>query len=424
MDNPFFSQKETRDILNSVLYVYARTHSDLGYIQGMNEILAPMVYVLYKDWEATTGPLAALGGGARSGPGSADPSPTPELRALRAVAQREYIEHDAYRMLLRVMDVIGPLFNSPESNSNHSSESLGYVEIFGRCNEIQRMLAEKDPELEAALRALGIQPQLYMLRWVRIMFAQVFRLADILVFWDAIFAIGAPYRLVDHICVTLLVLVRDSIIGHELSDALSVLFHYPCAAVPSGLVVSVAVNSFFGGRGSRLFTDDSSLPQPQVAVPQFLVARKESLEKESRVRDSQNAAAAAAAEMDAGGSDRSWQLRSALNRKLGFFKGSSEASEEEALKRKREEERMNESFLAAVKRENTALAQRVHALDEANRLALLRVDRDINILRKCYVLRPEFRAPSKEVADKAELLRKKLTELEAIRELLQKNLSK
>ena len=293
MDNPFFKQKEIRDILNSVLYVYARTHSNLGYIQGMNEILAPMVHVLYKDWETTSKALEKEqsnnnnnNSGNNGSCGLTNASTNAEVRAVQAVAQREYIEHDSYRMFLRLMEIIGPLFNSPEaSNSSNSSSSssnnIGYVEIFGRCYEVQRLLAEKDPELAGQLTKLGIQPQLYMLRWVRIMFAQVFPLSDILVFWDAIFALGPPYRLVDHICVTLLLLVRDSIMGHELSDALSVLFHYPEHTAPAALITSLAVNSYFAGwKHSHVFID-SLLPQPHVAMPQFLVARTAHMQSSS-----------------------------------------------------------------------------------------------------------------------------------------------
>lgn len=408
MDNPFFAQKEIRDILNSVLYVYARTHSDLGYIQGMNEILAPMVYVLYKDWEAVNDTLVKECG--------ADPS-NAELRALSAVVKREYIEHDAYRMFLRLMEVIGPLFNSPDSNSKRSSESIGYVEIFGRCNEIQRMLAEKDPELEERLTTLGIQPQLYMLRWVRIIFAQVFPLTDIIMFWDAIFAVGPPYRLVDHICVTLLILVRDSIVGHELSDALSVLFHYPHSTVPAALIIPIAINSFFSGKNSRMFTNNTSLPPPRVTMPRFLMSYKcECAQKDIE----KNGLQQPAAEMDPTGSDRPWQLRSAINKKLSFFKTISEISEEEILRRKKEEEEQNEAFLQVVKSENEALAQEARALDEVNQLVLMRVDRDISILKKCFILSPGFKPPSLDVAAKASMLRKKLAELEAIKAQLQK----
>lgn len=408
MDNPFFAQKETRDILNSVLYVYARTHSDLGYIQGMNEILAPMVYVLHKDWEATHEALEKEGGANAS---------DPELRSLYTVSKREYIEHDAYRMFVFLMDVIGPLFNSPEANNKRSSESIAYVEVFGRCNDIQRMLSEKDPELEERLRVLNIQPQLYMLRWVRIMFAQVFPLLDLLVFWDAIFAVGPPYRLVDHICVTLLLLVRDSIIGHELSDALSVLFHYPHTTVPSKLIVPVAINSYYAGANSVLFTENTSLPRPHVAVPQFLITRRDKLEEEEKEKRAQQAQMAG---MDPTGSEKSWQLRSAFNRKLGFFRGSNEITEEEAIRRKKEEEQQNEMLLQVVKNEKSDLVQKSRMLNEANQLVLMKLDRDINILKKCYILGPGFKAPSQEVAAKAAMLKKKISELESIRASLQK----
>ena len=45
-DLEFFQAVTVRDILADVLFVYARAHPDLGYRQGMNELLGPIVFVL------------------------------------------------------------------------------------------------------------------------------------------------------------------------------------------------------------------------------------------------------------------------------------------------------------------------------------------------------------------------------------------
>lgn len=138
------------------------------------------------------------------------------------------------------------------------------IEVVAKCREIQGLLAEKDPELERTLRGLGIQPQLYMLRWVRILFSQVFPLDDLLPIWDAIFACGAPFRLVDHFCVAMLTLIRKSIIGCPYSSAMNALFHYPLALFPTSMIVSIALGSMRSG--TRPYYREAYLPPPAAPI--------------------------------------------------------------------------------------------------------------------------------------------------------------
>jgi hypothetical protein len=44
--------------------------------------------------------------------------------------------------------------------------------------------------LTPSAQTLGIEPQLYALRWVRLMFGREFHFADVLTLWDAILAWG------------------------------------------------------------------------------------------------------------------------------------------------------------------------------------------------------------------------------------------
>ena len=52
------------------------------------------------------------------------------------------------------------------------------------------MLRRVDAPLQRRLAELGIEPQLYLLRWLRLLFGREFHLVDSCVLWDAIFAFG------------------------------------------------------------------------------------------------------------------------------------------------------------------------------------------------------------------------------------------
>jgi hypothetical protein len=100
--------------------------------------------------------------------------------------------------------------------------------VVRKCRWLQeQLLAEKDPQLSAYLEALGIEPQLYALRWLRLLLGREFHLEDTLLLWDAMFAYGQRLALLDHLIVAMLVYVRDELLSRDYSDCMRRLFRYP-----------------------------------------------------------------------------------------------------------------------------------------------------------------------------------------------------
>jgi hypothetical protein len=59
------------------------------------------------------------------------------------------------------------------------------------------------------MQVLDIPPQIYGLRWVRVLLNREFSIFDTLVIWDALFADSINLDLIDYLCVALLTYVRD-----------------------------------------------------------------------------------------------------------------------------------------------------------------------------------------------------------------------
>ena len=60
-----------------------------------------------------------------------------------------------------------------------------------KCAHIQdTLLRRADPQLHGVLAEKEVQPQLYLLRWLRLLFGREFHLADSMLVWDALFAYG------------------------------------------------------------------------------------------------------------------------------------------------------------------------------------------------------------------------------------------
>ncbi|XP_055273022.1 TBC1 domain family member 5 isoform X3 [Moschus berezovskii] len=221
----FFQQESVRKILTDVLFCYARENEQLLYKQGMHELLAPIVFTLHCDHQAF---LHA----------SESAQPSEEMKTL---LNPEYLEHDAYAMFSQLMETAEPWFSTFEHDGQKGKETLmapipfarpqdlgPTIAVVTKVNQIQDQLLKKhDIELYMHLNRLEIAPQIYGLRWVRLLFGREFPLQDLLVVWDALFADGLTLTLVDYIFVAMLLFIRDALISSNYQTCLGLLMHYP-----------------------------------------------------------------------------------------------------------------------------------------------------------------------------------------------------
>ncbi|KAK7077786.1 TBC1 domain, member 5, partial [Halocaridina rubra] len=72
------------------------------------------------------------------------------------------------------------------------------------------LLQRHDPSLYTHLSRLEIPPQIYGIRWVRLLFGREFPLQELLMVWDAIFSDCQPtFPLVDFLTVAMLSFIRE-----------------------------------------------------------------------------------------------------------------------------------------------------------------------------------------------------------------------
>lgn len=221
----YFQQESVRQILTDILFCYARENEQLLYKQGMHELLAPLVFVLHCDHQAF---LHA----------SETATPSEEMKAL---LNPEFLEHDAYAMFSQLMDTAEPWFSSFEREIRKGKEEMVTAVPFARpqdlgpslaivskVNRIQDQLLKKyDAELYMHLNRLEIAPQIYGIRWVRLLFGREFPLQDLLVIWDTLFADSVTLDLVDYIFLAMVLYIRDVLIASNYQTCLGLLLHYP-----------------------------------------------------------------------------------------------------------------------------------------------------------------------------------------------------
>lgn len=182
-DNSFFQEPSTQKILLDILFIYSKLHPDIGYRQGMHELLAPIFWVVHCD---------AIESSDSASRGT-------EHDLMLNVLDRQFIEHDAFTIFCAVMQTAKSFYEIGDSTSP-------IVERSRRIHE--EYLGDVDPELANHLQVIEILPQIFLLRWIRLLFGREFSLKDTLSVWDVLFAEDLSLSLVDMTCLAMLLRIR------------------------------------------------------------------------------------------------------------------------------------------------------------------------------------------------------------------------
>ena len=192
-DEPYFRQPSTQALLTDILFVYCKINEDIGYRQGMHEILAPVLWVIENDAlsSSTSGSAGDL---------------------MEEVLSSNYIEHDSFTLFSLIMRTAKSFYElgEPEKSSTSNSASPQVASpIEQRSKRIHEvMLGRLDPELATHLTQIEILPQIFLIRWIRLLFGREFPFEMLLPLWDVLFAEDPDLELIDFVCVAMLLRIR------------------------------------------------------------------------------------------------------------------------------------------------------------------------------------------------------------------------
>ncbi|KAJ9596716.1 hypothetical protein L9F63_012258 [Diploptera punctata] len=219
----------------NILFCYARENPSMCYRQGMHEILAPLLFVLHCDQQALLHTREQV----------------PVSEVISEVLDPTYLEEDAYTIFCRIMGGIESCYrindltptptgyfpaniHSPQGNDGSCRAEN---EVVAQLNWIrENLLAPNDPQLYDHLQQLDIPLPLFGIRWLRLLFGREFPLQDLLVLWDAIFAEGDSFELVNYIVVAMLIAIRCQ----YYTTCMTYLMRYP-GAVDITLIIEYAL---------------------------------------------------------------------------------------------------------------------------------------------------------------------------------------
>jgi TBC1 domain family protein 5 len=154
-DEQFFRKPNTQQILLDILFIFCKLNQDVGYRQGMHELLAPILWVIELDAVNTLG---------QSGP-----DPRVDSIMLETLDSR-YIEHDAFTIFSLLMQSAKSFYELGEPNHRLSTSSgvsnaqNGAAPIVERSKHIHEdLLAQVDPDLASHLTAVEVLPQIFLM---------------------------------------------------------------------------------------------------------------------------------------------------------------------------------------------------------------------------------------------------------------------
>ncbi|KAJ7109299.1 rab-GTPase-TBC domain-containing protein [Mycena epipterygia] len=230
----FFREPEVQLQLTNILFVYSTvTNPSVGYRQGMHELLAPLYYAV--DYDSTEEHAELVN----------DP-------VLQEFSSRTWVAADAWALFEALMRGGSRWYEWQEppaaSRTNHSPFAThvnipaGPVDVkpyitpvVEDCNRIQsNLLRTTDPLLWKHMQAAGIEPQIYGIRWLRLLYTREFDLRSAMKLWDGLFACDPTLELAPWICVAMLIRIRNELIPSDYSGQLTSLLRYPSNPTTDG----------------------------------------------------------------------------------------------------------------------------------------------------------------------------------------------
>ncbi|XP_034292049.1 TBC1 domain family member 13 isoform X2 [Pantherophis guttatus] len=178
------------EVVERILFIYAKLNPGIAYVQGMNEIVGPLYYTF------ATNPNSAW---------------------------KEHAEADTFFCFTNLMSEIRDNFIKSLDDSQCG--------ITYKMEKVYIILKEKDRELYMKLQEQNIKPQFFAFRWLTLLLSQEFLLPDVIRIWDSLFADDSRFDFLLLVCCAMLTLIRDQLLEGDFTVNMRLLQDYPISDV-------------------------------------------------------------------------------------------------------------------------------------------------------------------------------------------------
>ena len=271
-----FHQSKVKSNLCDILFIWSKENSDVGYQQGMNDILAVSFLALYPCYFKNTKKLTK------------DEIIKLSSEQISAIDNAQDIYDffhdedelycDLYYCFTKLMKRgLKELFEAVKG-SNKNLVSYKKYQLFTnqweeeptddlqnplniRCTLIiKEKLKSIDPDLYQHFKKIGLSCTIFLQRWLKCMFDREFELKDIFTLWDAIFCTpdsqnGYGLVFLDYIALSMILRIRKQLLESDQNECFTTLFKYPTIENISELVIfsnnlQIAIEEMLHGKRS------------------------------------------------------------------------------------------------------------------------------------------------------------------------------
>lgn len=203
---PLFHIDRVRSAMRRILYLFAVVHPDSGYVQGMNEILTPLMAVFLSENVAVGSQQRKL-------------EAFLELESLDKVLSEEEVanaEADAYWCFV---ELVSSVFD------NYTAEQPG---MHRSMSQLQTLLSKVDPPLLAHLSREDCHPMQFAFRWVAALMLREFSLPLVVHMWDGLLSQNDGFgSFLVYFAAAMVVNWRDELLAMEFAEIIVLLLHLP-----------------------------------------------------------------------------------------------------------------------------------------------------------------------------------------------------
>ena len=166
------------DIVSRILFIYSKFEPSISYIQGMNEILAPIYYCFSFD-------------------------------GLNDAKTIDDIEADTFWSFYNIMNDLRDLFDK-----NQDKKDIG---INGKVKRLKNMLKIIDNKLYEHLNAKNFDFSLLVFKWISLLFSQDFMMMDLLRIWDYLLCKDDKLENCFYLCLAIILMKKEALMTNKIN---------------------------------------------------------------------------------------------------------------------------------------------------------------------------------------------------------------
>jgi TBC1 domain family protein 5 len=226
-DRDLFCESSIKEIENNILYLFAKGNQPTSYKQGMNDILAMLIYSLYpyyvkSDIKNYTPELFDRWVN----------EPIDNLKDIYNFFHDETeFQSDLYYLMVNLMKLGVNKFYEDVDLKKNPGETKNY--LVKRCEFIsEKKLKLQNSRLYHHFVNIGIDSGIILQRWIKCLFTREFHPQDCSVIWDAILANelmepSGELLYIDYFSIAMMDFISDELLRKDQSECFKRLFQYP-----------------------------------------------------------------------------------------------------------------------------------------------------------------------------------------------------